>query len=108
VNHHGDQRDHAEVDAEQQAGGQRVGHAALEDQVGVHQPVADDGPTERERQEDQAKGRQIRQPPRDQPRNGQVKQEGNGVEQREGPTASSAPRVSHFNCWRCSGVFASE
>ena len=51
----------AKVAAHDQPSGQRVGHAALEDQVGVHQPVADDGPTEGERQKDQRKPGQIGQ-----------------------------------------------
>ena len=59
VDHHGGQRDDAEVGSQYQAGGQRVSHAALEDQVGVHQPVADDGPTEGQRQKDDGKARQI-------------------------------------------------
>ena len=68
-----DQRDDAEVAAQQQASGQRVGHAALEDQVGVHQPVADDGPTEGQRKKDQRQAGQVGE----QPRRVQVEQEGN-------------------------------
>jgi hypothetical protein len=57
----GDERDDAEVDADQSAGGQRVGHAALEDEVGVHEPVADDGPAEGERQEDEREAGELRE-----------------------------------------------
>ena len=48
-----DERDDAEVEADQGGGGERVGDAALEDEVHVHQAVADDGPAEGQRQEDQ-------------------------------------------------------
>ena len=44
VDQDGDERDDAEVAADNQRRGQRIRHAALEDQVRVHQPVADDGP----------------------------------------------------------------
>ena len=80
VNHDGDQRDGTEVAAEDQAGGQRVGHAALEDQVSVHEPVADDGPTEGEGENDQRKTGQIGE----QPGRVQVEKEGNGIKQRKG------------------------
>ena len=43
--------DDAEVDADQGGGGKRIGDAALEDEVDVHQAVADDGPAEGEREE---------------------------------------------------------
>ena len=56
------QGDDAEVASDNQAGGHRVRHAALEDQVGVHQPVADDGPTEGERQNDDGEVGQIGEP----------------------------------------------
>ena len=72
---------HAEVARQDQAGGQRVRHAALEDQVGVHQPVADDGPTEGERQKDDRESCQIGEPAW---AGCQSKKEGNGVKQREG------------------------
>ena len=55
----GDEGDDAEVAADKQRGGQRIGHAALEDQVGIHQPVADDCPTEGERQKDQREPGQV-------------------------------------------------
>ena len=73
-------RSDAEEAPEDEAGGQRVGHAALEDQVGVHQPVADDGPTEGERQKDQREAGQVGE----QAGRVQVEEEGNGVKQREG------------------------
>ena len=63
VHHYRNQRNDAEVDAQHEAGGQRVGHAALEYQVGIHQPVADDGPTESERQKHQRQSRQLGQQP---------------------------------------------
>jgi hypothetical protein len=80
MNHFGDERNDAEVSAEDESRGQRVGDAALEDQVGVHQPVADDGPGERERQKHQRKAGQIGQ----QLWRIQVEQIGDGVEKREG------------------------
>ena len=88
VHHHGDERDDAEVAAQDQAGGQRVGHAALEDQVGVHQPVADDGPTEGERQKDQRQAGQLGE----QAGRIEVKEEGDGVKQREGQQPRAACR----------------
>jgi hypothetical protein len=48
VHHQGYQRDGSKVAAEDEAGGQGLGHAALEDEVRIHEPVADDGPTEGE------------------------------------------------------------
>ena len=72
-------RDDAEVASQDQAGGQRVGHAALEDQVGVHQAVAHNGPTECERQKDDGKPCEIGE----QAGYAQVEEEGNSVKQRE-------------------------
>ena len=57
----GRDRDDAEVKADQQRRRQRVGDAALEDQVDVHQPVADDGPAEGQRQDDQREPREFGQ-----------------------------------------------
>ena len=51
----------AEVQAHQRSGRQRVGHAALEDQVDVHQAVAHDRPAERQRKQDQREQRDARQ-----------------------------------------------
>ncbi len=79
VDHEGDEGDDAEVAAGDEAGGQRVGHAALEDQVGVHQPVADDGPTEGERQKNERQAGQIGE----QAGRIEVKEERDGVKQRE-------------------------
>ncbi len=59
----GGARDYAEVTSQDEAGGQRVGHAALEDQIGVHQPVTDDGPTEGQRQKDDGEAGQIGEKP---------------------------------------------
>jgi hypothetical protein len=61
VHQNGDQRDDAEVAAQKQSCGQRVSHAALEDQVGIHQPVADNGPTEGQRQNNLREAGEIRQ-----------------------------------------------
>jgi len=52
----GDERDGSEVDADQRAGGEGVGHAALEDEVGIHEPVANDGPAKGQRKERPAIG----------------------------------------------------
>ena len=79
MDHQGDQGDDAEVGAKQQARGQRVGHAALEDQVGVHQPVADDGPTEGEGQKDDGEAGQIGEPAIRLP----VEEIGNSVKERK-------------------------
>src|SRR5579871_1016154 len=49
VDHLSNEGDDTEVAAEQRRRGEGVGYAALEDQVGVHQPVANDGPAEGER-----------------------------------------------------------
>ena len=59
VHHLRGQGDHAEIGSQQQTGGQRVGHAPLEDQVGIHQPVANDGPAEGQGQEDDGKSGQT-------------------------------------------------
>ena len=80
VDHQGDERNDAEIASQDEGGGQRVGHAAFEDQVGVHQPVADDGPTEGERQKDQRQAGQIGE----QAGRVEVKEERDGVKQREG------------------------
>ena len=79
VNELGDDGDDAEVAAQNQAGGKRVSDAALEDQVGVHQAIAHDGPGEREWQKDQRQAGELVE------RAGHVnvEQEGYGVEQRE-------------------------
>ena len=53
VDFFGDEGDDAEVDADQCSCSQGVGYAALEDEVGVHQAIADDGPAEGQRQEDE-------------------------------------------------------
>ena len=45
--------DSAEVEADEGGGGEGVGHAALEDEVDIHEAVADDGPAEGEREEDE-------------------------------------------------------
>ena len=80
VDHDGDERDDAEVASEDEAGGEGVGHAALEDEVSVHEPVADDGPTEGERQEDQRQAGQVGE----QAGRVEVKQEGDSVKEGEG------------------------
>src|SRR5271165_1145251 len=49
----GDERHDGEIGADQRARRQSVGNAALEDEVGVHEPVADDGPTEGEGEKDE-------------------------------------------------------
>ncbi len=79
VNHDRNERDDAEVSADDKTRGQHVGHAALEDQVRVHQPVADDGPGEGERQKYQRKAGQIGE----QLRRIQVQQIRNRVKERE-------------------------
>ena len=70
----------AEIAPEDEAGSQRISHTPLEDQIGIHQPVTDDGPAEGERQEDQRQPGQLGE----QARHGQVQHVGNGVEEREG------------------------
>ena len=54
--------DRAEVETQNGRRRQRVGHAALEDDVHVHQPVADDGVAEGQGQEHQREGRDRHQP----------------------------------------------
>jgi hypothetical protein len=81
VHCHRDERDDAEISAQDKASGQRVGHAALEDQVSVHQPVANDGPTEGERQKDQREAGQIG----DEQPGLAIEQKGNGVKEGERP-----------------------
>ncbi len=76
----GDQRDDAEVAAEDEGGGQRVGYTALEDQVSVHQAVADDGPTESKRQKDKRETRKIRE----KLRRVEMQKIGDRVKEREG------------------------
>ena len=49
----GGQSNDAEVCANQCYGRQRISHTTLEDQVGIHQSVADDGPAEGEWKEDE-------------------------------------------------------
>ena len=53
MNDLGDEGDDAEVEADEGGGGEGVGYAALEDEVDVHEAVADDGPAEGEGQEDE-------------------------------------------------------
>ena len=79
VDHDRDEGDDAEVAAEDERRGQRISHAALEDQVGVHQPVADDGPTEGERQKHQREAGEIRE----QVRRVELQQIRNRVKERE-------------------------
>ena len=54
-----DQRDDGEIDADDAGGGKRVGEAALEDDVHVHQAVADDGVAEAERDQREREDRQF-------------------------------------------------
>ena len=49
----------AEVDAGNGGGGERVGHAAAEDDVHVHQPIANNRVAEGERDEDQRQGGEL-------------------------------------------------
>ena len=91
-------RDDAEVEADEGGGGERVGDAALEDEIDVHQAVADDGPAEGEGEEDERKAGELSHQVRD----GEVGEVGDDVEEGEGRDASSVPRVSHFSCWRSS------
>ncbi len=46
--------DRAEIQSDERSRRERVSDAALEDEVHVHEPVADDGPGEGERQKDEA------------------------------------------------------
>ncbi len=104
----GDERDDAEVAAEQEAGGEGVGYAALEDQVRVHQAVAHDGPCEGERQKDEREPGQLGE----QAGHGHVKEEGNGVEQREGQhrqqSAAGEPLQLLTEQWRAGAAVAVE
>ena len=54
-----DQGDGAEIAAEDKRRGERVRHAALEDQVRIHEAVTDDGPTEGEGQKDQRQAGKV-------------------------------------------------
>ncbi len=51
--------DDAEVEPDERCRGERVGDAALEDEIDVHQAVADDRPTEGQRDEDQRKAGEL-------------------------------------------------
>ena len=55
----GGERDDAEVEADEGGGGEGVGDAALEDEVDVHEAVADDGPAEGERKEDEREAGEL-------------------------------------------------
>src|SRR5665213_296995 len=57
----GGKGDDAKVEADQGGGRERVGDAALEDEVDVHEAVTDDGPTEGERKQDQRKDGEARE-----------------------------------------------
>ncbi len=70
---------HCEVRSDDRRRSQRVRHAALEDQVYVHQSVADDGVSEGERQQSQRKYRHLHGR-----RRHRAEQIGNDVKQREG------------------------
>src|SRR5271166_5330276 len=59
VNYNRNERDGPVGSSENQAGGQGVGYAALEDQVGIHQPVAHNGPTEGEGEKDERQASQL-------------------------------------------------
>ncbi len=76
----GGESHHCEVEPDQSGCRQRVGDAALEDQVGVHQAVAHDGPGEGEREKEQRDSGELG----GDVGNGDVGQKGNGGEQREG------------------------
>ncbi len=69
-----------EVHTDESGGGEGVGHAALEDEVGIHEPVADDGPGKGEWQEDEAEADDLG----DREGDRQVEQVGNRVQHREG------------------------
>ena len=49
----------AKVHRHNRAGGQGVGHAALEDDVHIHEPVAHDGVTKGQGQEDERENREL-------------------------------------------------
>ncbi len=51
--------DESEVEADKRCRGQRVSHAALEDEVRIHQPVTNDRPAEGKRQKDHRDTRQL-------------------------------------------------
>ena len=51
--------DDAEVDTYERGGRERIGDAALEDEIDVHETVTHDGPAEGEGQEDQRKPREL-------------------------------------------------
>src|SRR5277367_5795799 len=70
--------DQAEVEGDERCSGQRVGDAALEDEVRIHEAVTDDGPAEGERQKDQREDRDLGQ----QVGNQRIGQIGNGEENR--------------------------
>ena len=72
--------DDAEVEADQRGGRERVGDATFEDEIDVHQAVADDGPAEGEGKNDQREAGELGLEAGDVP----VGQVGDGVKQREG------------------------
>ena len=93
-----DEGDDAEVEADNGGGRERVGDAALEDEIDIHQSVTDDGPAEGERQEDQRKPGELGQ------QAGTVRSKRYGMTQKSvnGAIASNVPRVSHLSCCRSS------
>ncbi len=72
--------DDAEVEANEGGRGERVGDAAFEDEIDVHQAVADDRPTEGEGYEDKRKTGELS----DGVWGGDVREIRNDVEQGEG------------------------
>ena len=94
--HLGGYCDDAEVEAYEGCRGERIGDSALEDEIDVHQAVADDRPAEGEGDEDQRKAGELSIRSGD----GEIEQIGDDVEQGEGVIASRVPRVSHFSCCR--------
>ena len=72
--------DDGEVEADEGGGREGVGDAALEDEVHVHEAVADDSPGEGERQEDQREADEVGDGGGDD----EVGEEGDDVEEGEG------------------------
>ena len=71
--------DDSKVESDQRRGRERIGDAALEDQVNIHQPITNDGPAEGQRKEDQRESRELGEQAGDV----KVGEVGNRVDQRE-------------------------
>ena len=96
VGERANQRDHREINGDDAGGRGRVGQAALEDDVHVHQAVANDGVAETQRNQHQRDAGEFH--PRPRHNSEEIRHD---VQQPEtAAIAASVPPVIHFNCCR--------